>query len=170
MLVSRGDKGLSPELNIEKERALKLKWPADESGCRQLTSKFSLYSESNKDQSLNKTYQARNAPANWSFSDFLVRILLVFLSEIYLQSKLLPGESSCNQPALDGKTCQLCVVSQVELLEQPRSVSVHGFYAYVVSLGNLPCGLTECQPSEHLDLSVGQSICRRTTWRSTGHA
>ena len=74
-------KGLSPKLNLEKERSPKLKCPVDEPGCRQLTSKFSWRYESNKDQCLHRLYQARKA--------LQIGVFLIFLSEIFLQRTLL---------------------------------------------------------------------------------
>ena len=56
-----------------------------EPGCRQLTSKFSLHYESNKDQCLNRPYQTRKSQQ--------IGVFLIFLSEIFLQDGVI--EARC---------------------------------------------------------------------------
>ncbi len=93
MLVSGANECLSPALNPEKERSLKLKRPVNEPGCRQVTSKVSLHHESNEDECLNGFYQARKA--------LQIGVFLIFLSEFFLQRRL-PLEGVKVQPGRSG--------------------------------------------------------------------
>jgi len=66
------------------------------------------------------------------------------------------SDSKVHQPVVDGKPGELYVVTEVELLEKTVAMCIDGFYTDAVGFGNLPACLAQRQPTQDLELPVGQ--------------